>query len=367
MTLPFFIGPVIWLLIELVLMAGLFIGLFRMRRSLGLTPFLMMLGGLQYLQVVLAMSVYVEVRPGMLVSPGSTVLFVSTLFAIMLMYIRAGAAEARRLIYGVLVANLGISVITPLFGLQLGGEHAVNLLDVPTELFFQNPRLLLAGTLALVVDVLLIIVLYEKMNRWMPRRQFLSIWLTISAVVVTDSLLFSVGAFAGTDAFGLVLWSGLVGKLNSGTAFSAILYFYLRHTRSVDELPAPTEYQDIFHRLSFRRRYEMTLELVRKDALTGLLNRGAFDAVMERRLGGSSTDETALLLIDVDHFKSVNDTHGHAVGDAGLASVRADSGRLCSGRGCVSRRRRRVRCCDGERGPERSDPARGAHSRCARC
>ena len=53
------------------------------------------------------------------------------------------------------------------------------------------------------------------------------------------------------------------------------------------------------------------------DALTGLFNRGAYDLLM------SSTDKEhmALLLIDVDNFKGVNDTYGHAVGDRVLKRV----------------------------------------------
>jgi diguanylate cyclase (GGDEF)-like protein len=55
------------------------------------------------------------------------------------------------------------------------------------------------------------------------------------------------------------------------------------------------------------------------DALTGLLNRHAFSTAAERRLalgrGG------ALLFLDLDHFKSINDQLGHAAGDMVLAAV----------------------------------------------
>ena len=53
------------------------------------------------------------------------------------------------------------------------------------------------------------------------------------------------------------------------------------------------------------------------DALTGLFNRGAYDLLME------STDKQhmALILIDIDDFKGVNDTYGHTVGDRVLKRV----------------------------------------------
>ncbi|MBC8040269.1 MAG: diguanylate cyclase [Opitutaceae bacterium] len=64
-------------------------------------------------------------------------------------------------------------------------------------------------------------------------------------------------------------------------------------------------------------------ELATRDALTGLLNRRAFDALLAeevdraRRLGHPLT----LVILDLDHFKTINDTHGHAAGDTVLAAA----------------------------------------------
>lgn len=56
-----------------------------------------------------------------------------------------------------------------------------------------------------------------------------------------------------------------------------------------------------------------------RDPLTGLLNRGSFDRLLS--LYEKNRSDFALILIDVDTFKSVNDTYGHAVGDAILKKV----------------------------------------------
>ena len=55
------------------------------------------------------------------------------------------------------------------------------------------------------------------------------------------------------------------------------------------------------------------------DALTELLNRGSFDRILS--LYEKNQSNFALILIDVDTFKSVNDTYGHAVGDVILKKV----------------------------------------------
>ena len=61
--------------------------------------------------------------------------------------------------------------------------------------------------------------------------------------------------------------------------------------------------------------------LAHTDALTGLANRRCFDRELAALLSGNSADDCALLLIDIDHFKPINDTHGHAAGDLLLQEI----------------------------------------------
>ncbi|MCP5029130.1 MAG: GGDEF domain-containing protein [Actinomycetia bacterium] len=60
----------------------------------------------------------------------------------------------------------------------------------------------------------------------------------------------------------------------------------------------------------------------RTDALTGLANRGAFDEILERLIDERTRADVprrlGLLMLDIDHFKRVNDTYGHQAGDAVL-------------------------------------------------
>lgn len=64
-------------------------------------------------------------------------------------------------------------------------------------------------------------------------------------------------------------------------------------------------------------------ELSLKDPLTGLANRRHFRAVLEREIDRvtRSGEAALLLMLDIDHFKKVNDTHGHSAGDLVLQSV----------------------------------------------
>lgn len=76
------------------------------------------------------------------------------------------------------------------------------------------------------------------------------------------------------------------------------------------------------NRLLIRSLVRTNRELYKKattDHLTGLFNRGAFTRRLQEFVDGEIAG--CLLFIDVNHFKAVNDTYGHAVGDALLQSV----------------------------------------------
>jgi diguanylate cyclase (GGDEF)-like protein len=63
--------------------------------------------------------------------------------------------------------------------------------------------------------------------------------------------------------------------------------------------------------------------LSRHDALTGLLNRRAMEEALDGQLQRSrrTSQPFAVMMLDLDHFKRINDQHGHAVGDLALKHV----------------------------------------------
>jgi two-component system cell cycle response regulator len=96
-----------------------------------------------------------------------------------------------------------------------------------------------------------------------------------------------------------------------------------------DVLPRPVDPQEMAARVKTqirRKRYtdflrdnlDQSLELAVTDQLTGLHNRrymeGQLNALVRRAVVGGG-DPVALLVIDIDHFKKINDSFGHAVGD----------------------------------------------------
>lgn len=84
-------------------------------------------------------------------------------------------------------------------------------------------------------------------------------------------------------------------------------------------LPSPNEAPTAY----LQHLIDSLCELSLKDPLTGLSNRRHFCSVLDRTIDmvARSGDPALLLMVDIDHFKRVNDSHGHQAGDKVLQAV----------------------------------------------
>lgn len=132
--------------------------------------------------------------------------------------------------------------------------------------------------------------------------------------------LFFVG-MALTQSDATVLLSNRVNGLTA-TGIAAGLSLILWHhtvTRKDQELKIAEQQQEL------RVSNKMLEELASRDDLTGLLNRRLFDLMVQQELTSlARTNKTsALLMLDLDHFKSINDSYGHLCGDQMLRELSA--------------------------------------------
>ncbi|MEM8933996.1 MAG: hypothetical protein AAGE94_22585 [Acidobacteriota bacterium] len=212
---------------EAVGVAVLLSVLFRGRHRFGLSPLFATLGVFQYLQVILAFSLYIEILPGVSVSPGSVVLFSGSLYGLLLVYLRESPAETRTLVYGILAANLSLSVLSLMLSFHLDSPLLRNPHELPDGLFRLDTRIMVVGTLTLVLDMLLMLVLYPATGRWL-RSQWLRAAVTLCGVLAFDSLVFMTGAFWGEPFYPSALGSAVVAKGVVGLFYAAALAGYMR-------------------------------------------------------------------------------------------------------------------------------------------
>jgi two-component system cell cycle response regulator len=94
-----------------------------------------------------------------------------------------------------------------------------------------------------------------------------------------------------------------------------------------DYVTKPFDTSELCARVRTALRTKYMSDLLRKramiDGLTGLWNRSYFDERLHQETGSASRYGVALSVImaDIDHFKGINDTHGHPVGDRVLRTV----------------------------------------------
>jgi diguanylate cyclase (GGDEF)-like protein len=321
------------LALQLALMAGeaafvaaVLLALFRVRRKIGLAALYTTVGVFYYLATLLAGSIFVQVTPALMMSPGSVALFPACLFAVLLVYIREDANEARSMIYGLLAANIAASLLGVIVARHFGSPLAVNPVALPPELFAQSPRLFAVGVFALFADTILIILAYEAVSR-VVRLLFFRIWVTLALVLTFDTLLFVTGGFVEHPAYLEILLSGIVGKVVAAIVYAAALTLYLPRVATVEpqtkEEGARPALGDLFQVLTYRQKYEALRAQVTRDPLTGIHNRGFFDEMLRKQLATArrSGAPVTVVIVDVDHFKRINDAHGHAEGDRALRVI----------------------------------------------
>jgi diguanylate cyclase (GGDEF)-like protein len=311
--------------LEAALAAGVLLALFSARAVLGLASVYTTVAVLYYLATLLAGTTFVKVAPGLLMSPGSVALFPASLFAVLLIYIREDAKEARHMIYGLLAANVIASLLGLVVSQHLSGPLSVNPLGLPPELFVQSPRLFIVGTLTLFADSILIILVYEALSRVLGVL-VLRIWAALALVLVFDTLLFVTGGFIGHPAYGEILLSGLVGKVAAAAVYAVALALYLPRAGKAGAPgadPGRRGLGDLFQVLTYRQKYEALRAQATRDPLTGIHNRGFFDEMLQVQLAAARRSGAPLtvMLIDVDHFKRINDSYGHGEGDRALRVI----------------------------------------------
>lgn len=301
--------------------------LFWARRRVGIGVFLCALGVMHFLETYLAAVFYIQLPFG-IISPGSTVLFSGKLLMILLLYIKEDAATVRQPIYGLLIGNfLIVGMVVVLRNHEVvtavpGREPNIAFVD-------EMGWLMVWGTTLLFLDAIGIILIYEKLGRWLRNQQLVRIFLSSAAALTFDQLGFFLALHFVTGAPWHVLYGGWAAKMGAAAVFSIMVIAYLRLIERRSEDMLPIRLSDVFDTLTYRERYLDLLGEAGRDRLTGALDRGQFDSLgRDLTHAAMEAGETvSVLAIDVDGMSRINDEEGRQQGDIVLRAV----GRLLIG------------------------------------
>jgi len=119
----------------------------------------------------------------------------------------------------------------------------------------------------------------------------------------------------------------VIAKHKDGSTFPVELFVTARQSGE------HWQFIGVLHDISERKAMEAKLtELATTDGLTGIHNRAYFNDQLHEEFNRAKRYQThhlSLLLLDADHFKSVNDQHGHPAGDALLIAI-AEKAQACA-------------------------------------
>ena len=174
---------------------------------------------------------------------------------------------------------------------------AILLVSVPVLLIVSDPtavsaRLLYVSVICCLCDLAVAreALSIVRRERLYSAALLVGLYVCTAMIFAARSFLAATGEIGGPDPFG-----GSV--VHSWMAVSAVAFIMLRSMAMV--LMAAE-----------RSRNQLT-ELAHHDPLTGALNRGG----LAQHLPALGSQPVSLLIIDIDHFKQLNDRHGHAAGD----------------------------------------------------
>lgn len=303
-----------------VLLAVGLVAAARFRHFWGITPIAVMAGFFQVLQTALAVGLHISAFPGVNFSPGSVVVFPATLFAILLVYVLEDELEARRLIYGSVLASVTLGLVILIAQPLFDTPGATNQLGLTPVSAGGLSRIIIIGAGLMAVDAFILIWAFEWFGEKVSRNVLARAQFALGLCVAFDAIAFSFVAFGTRPRFGTILAVDLVGKVVAASFYSLLFVFLLPWSRvSGDRDFGPRE--GARGSITFKDRFRDLQKTAVRDAVTGVFNRAYFDHELRAQTERAMLrgDRLLLLLIDLDSFKRINDNYGHPAGDRVLA------------------------------------------------
>ncbi|BEQ14278.1 GGDEF domain-containing protein [Desulfoferula mesophila] len=331
------------LMIEALAVYLLVLGTHSLRHRFGLAHYYALIGGVTAVTSWVTDAGITAQVGGVSFVVGSTVFYTSLLLGVFVVYVFDGLRATRIIISTV----IGVSIMVPLIAVTLNFQ--MNLSGVSSLAYVPTPSLRLnaASVFATFMDLVFLAVAWEFMNnrfQWIPMG--IRAFFALLGVMWLDVLLFATAAFAGSGEWLAIVKGTAISRFIVSCFAAPLLWAYLswqnrRWGTQITRRPVlailkqfaqikeelTQAQQEIERRKQAERALRESEERLRAlastDALTGVANRRFFWEAAQKEIHRSRRhlSPLSMIMIDLDNFKTVNDTYGHGVGDQALCEV----------------------------------------------
>lgn len=168
----------------------MFLGLHASKKHFGIGLLFIFLGTLHFFQTILSGNVYNLYFDVFLFSSGSTLIFISTLFGVLLIFRNENVTNVRSAIYGIVLSNIILVFLSYISLEQILTDSYSRNTTFLAEIFNIDIHLFISGVVLLYLDMISIILIYRYIDSKYPKNYFLQFFGASVITAVVNSILF---------------------------------------------------------------------------------------------------------------------------------------------------------------------------------
>lgn len=216
----------IYFLLETLIVGLMILGLHASKKHFGIGMLFIFLGTMQFFQTILSGNVYNLYFDVFLFSPGSTLIFTSTLFGVLLIFRNETVIKVRSAIYGIILSNIILVFLSYISLEQILTDNYSKNTTFLAEIFNFDIHLFISGVVLLYLDMIFIILIYRYLDLKYPKNYFLQFFGASLITTVVDSILFySINFYSELNYFEMMI-GNIAGKVMVSIVLSILFAFY---------------------------------------------------------------------------------------------------------------------------------------------
>lgn len=216
----------IYFLLETLIVGLMILGLHASKKHFGIGLLFIFLGTLQFFQTILSGNVYNLYFDVFLFSPGSTLIFISTLFSVLLIFRNENVINVRSAIYGIVLSNIILVFLSYISLEQILTDNYSRNTAFLAEIFNFDIHLFISGVVLLYLDMVFTILIYRYVDSKYPKNYFLQFLAASLITSVVDSFLFYSINFYSEVNYSELMIGNIAGKIMVCIVLSILFAFY---------------------------------------------------------------------------------------------------------------------------------------------